>query len=202
MNKNILKELDFLTNKEEITEHIKFYSIYLLIFERFKSRYIEEVKFLLCHVKFKNGKIEYEETDEYKKISNTMRNGKINIFINIVYWFKDNGVISNKDCEFIIKARNDRNRIGHELLKLLLNQVEEKMLLNFLNFLNVFRKIDVWWINNIEVPIAGSDIPNDYDAENVISGDMLLCDVLLDTIYGNETYKKELDKIKKANKNN
>ena len=188
MNKNILKELDFLTNKEEITEHIKFYSIYLLIFERFKSRYIEEVKFLLCHVKFKNGKIEYEETDEYKKISNTMRNGKINIFINIVYWFKDNGVISNKECEFIIKARNDRNRIGHELLKLLLNQVEEKMILNFLNFLNVFRKI--------------ADIPNDYDAENVISGDMLLCDILLDTIYGNETYKKELDKIKKANKNN
>lgn len=29
----------------------------------------------------------------------------------------------------------------------------------------MYRKIDKWWINEIEIPISGNEIPDDYDME-------------------------------------
>ena len=31
----------------------------------------------------------------------------------------------------------------------------------------LYNKLDKWWINEIEVPISGDDVPEDYDKESV-----------------------------------
>ena len=195
MNTAILEQLNNLTNKEQIVENIKFYAMYLLIFERFKNKFTEELKYFLCDVSIINGKLKFKETVEYSKIKNTKHDGKVNIFINTIEWFKDNNVISKDEYDSILCARDDRNLIGHELSDLLSHPVKEKMLYNFIVFINIFKKIDKWWIDNIEIPIASEEITSNYNSDEVVSGDLLLCDILMDTIYGEGIYKKEIEKI-------
>lgn len=195
MNTVILEQLNNLTNKEQIVENMKFYAMYLLIFERFKNRFVDELKYFLCDVSITNGKLEFKETIEYKKIKNIKHNGKVNIFINTIEWFKNNKAISKDDYDLILSARDDRNLIGHELLELLSHPVKEKMLHNFIVFINIFKKMAIWWINNIEIPTASEGIPLNYNPDDVIPGDLLLCDILMDTIYGEGIYKQGIEKI-------
>lgn len=71
------------------------------------------------------------------------------------------------------------------------------MIENFTELINICKKIDKWWINNIEIPIAGDDITSGYDENGVMSGNWLLCEMIIDTIYGNKTYKGIVEKIMK-----
>ncbi len=59
-------------------------------------------------------------------IVNRKYNGKKNIFVSTIEWFKDNGVITKDEFKEFIKSRNDRNTIGHELLELLTCPIIEK----------------------------------------------------------------------------
>ena len=39
------------------------------------------------------------------------------------------------------------------------------------------KKLDKWWINEIEIPTSADDIPSDYDQDNVVGGQaiVLIC---------------------------
>ncbi len=65
---------------------------------------------------------------------------------------------------------------------------------NFANLIKIFKKIDKWWINNIEIPTSCGDVTGDYNDNDVMSGDLLLCDMVFNTVYGDNSYKKYLDK--------
>lgn len=103
--------------------------------------------------------------------------------------------ISEKEFNKILEIRDDRNKIGHELLDLLLNDFEVDMIENFIELINICKKIDKWWINNIEIPIAGDGIAPGYDENGVMSSNWLLCEILIGTIYGKKTYKEIVEKI-------
>lgn len=48
----------------------------------------------------------------------------------------------------------------------------------FADMVSIFNKIDKWWINEIEIPIASEDIPDDYDKDEVCSGQAILLSVI------------------------
>ena len=37
----------------------------------------------------------------------------------------------------------------------------------FGDMLEIYNKIDKWWINEIEIPIVGNDRPEDYDRDMI-----------------------------------
>lgn len=195
MNNNIFRELINITNDEKIKDDLNFYAIYLLLFENFKNTIITNLKNFLCDFSIKDGKVLYVESPEYKKLTNKRYNKKKNLFLNSLAWFKETNVITKQEFDKIIEIRNDRNKIGHELFELLLCNVDEKMIKNFIELIRIFKKIDNWWINNIEIPIAGDEISPGYDEDGVKSGNYLLCEMLIDTIYGNKTYEELIQKI-------
>lgn len=197
MNKDVYKKFFNITNEEAIKDNLNFYALYLLLFENFKNSIIFNVKSFLCDISVKNGKVIYIKSPEYKKIENKKYNGKRNVFINTLDWLKKLDVITENEFNRIIEIRDNRNKIGHELLDLLLNDFEVTMIENFTELINICKKIDKWWINNIEIPIAGDDITSGYDENGVMSGNWLLCEMLIDTIYGNKTYKGIVEKIMK-----
>lgn len=45
MDIEILNQFKLLTNKAILKDNLTFYSIYLLIFERFKNKFVNELKF-------------------------------------------------------------------------------------------------------------------------------------------------------------
>ena len=192
MKNEILNQFKLLTDKEILKDNLTFYSTYLLIFERFKSKFVDELKYFLCDFYIKEGKLVLKESKEYSTIIN--RKYKSNIFVSTIEWFKDNGAITKEELQEFIKIRNDRNAIGHELLELLTHPIIEEKVDNFANLIKIFKKIDKWWINNIEIPTACDDIPDGYNENEVLSGDWMLCDMVFNTLYGDNSYKKYLDK--------
>lgn len=195
MNKDVYKSFFNITNVEVIKDSLNFYALYLLLFENFKNMIVFNVKNFLCDISFKDGKIIYIKSLEYKKIENKKYKGKKNVFINTLDWLKNLDAISEKEFNKILEIRDDRNKIGHELLDLLLNDFEVDMIENFIELINICKKIDKWWINNIEIPIAGDDVAPGYDENGVMSGNWLLCEMIIDTIYGNKIYKDIVEKI-------
>ncbi|MDO4612090.1 MAG: hypothetical protein Q4B29_01350 [Candidatus Saccharibacteria bacterium] len=76
-----------------------------------------------------------------------------------------------------------------------MGEFDERMIINFAAFIETYKKIDKWWINNVEIPIACLDPEMRYDEESAMSGDQILCDMIMDTIYGDKKYREALEKI-------
>ena len=82
----------------------------------------------------------------------------------------------------------------HELLKNLNDGFTEKDAELFSKLLLIYSKLDKWWINEIEIPIAGEDIPENYDSEGVCGGQAFILSIINSIILGNkgDEYKELL----------
>ena len=176
------EELNILSD-ERICEELQFYSLYLLLFERFKNMVVEKVRLLLCSFSVADGREIYKESNDYIKLKNKKYNGKHNMFFSSVEWMKNNNVITQNEHELIIKCRKDRNNIGHETLNVLFCSNKEEMLNRFIELFKIYDKVDKWWIKEYEVPIAGIDY-NNVDFDNAMSGDLLMIRILINNLYG------------------
>lgn len=58
------------------------------------------------------------------------------------------------------------------------NKYEVKYLVELIE---IYRKIEKWWINEVEIPTSG-DIHGPYDSENVISGQGLILEIIQDIL--------------------
>ena len=107
--------------------------------------------------------------------------------------------ITEDDYDLYQKIRLRRNEIIHELLINLNNGFSENDAMLFSGMLNIYRKIDKWWINEIEIPTSGEEIPEDYDPEQVCGGQALVLDMINDIVLENnkERYKGILDELRK-----
>ena len=53
------------------------------------------------------------------------------------------------------------------MLKKLKNWLKKNDAKLFGDMLEIYNKIDKWWINEIEIPIVGNDRPEDYDRDMI-----------------------------------
>lgn len=65
--------------------------------------------------------------------------------------------------------------------------------------LEIYNKIDKWWINEVEIPIAGDEISDDYDRNLVCGGQAMILSIINSIVLGNQgtEYKDILDKLTK-----
>lgn len=89
--------------------------------------------------------------------------------------------------------------ITHELLKNLNAGFYEEDAKLYVKLLELYQKIDKWWINEIEIPISGEKLPDEYDPERVSGGQAMILSIINDIIFDNnkERYRSLLDELKK-----
>ncbi len=109
-------------------------------------------------------------------------------------WFILAEAITQEDYDTYQCIRKRRNDIIHELLKNLNDGFTEKDAELFSKLLLIYSKLDKWWINEIEIPIAGEDIPENYDSEGVCGGQAFILSIINSIILGNkgDEYKELL----------
>lgn len=63
--------------------------------------------------------------------------------------------------------------------------------------LEIYNKIDKWWINEIEILITENDIPEDYDRNEVCGAQAMILSIINSMVLGNKgaEYKEILDKL-------
>lgn len=183
-------------NEDILKSNINFAALFVLNFECLKDYIITQPRDFYSDVAIKDGKLCCEETEEYKK---EVRSLEKNIENASLRWFMNADAITEEDYNLYQELRERRNDITHELLKNLNNGFNETDAKLYVKLLELYRKIDKWWINEIEIPISGEILPDEYDPEQVSGGQAMILSIINDIVFDNnkERYKDLLEELKK-----
>lgn len=183
-------------NEDVLKFNINFAALFVLNFECLKDYIITQPRTFYSDVLIKDGELCCEETEEYKK---EVRSLEKNIENASLRWFMNTDAITEEDYNLYQELRERRNDITHELLKNLNNGFNETDAKLYVKLLELYQKIDKWWINEIEIPISGEVLPDEYDSEQVLGGQAMILSIINDIIFDNnkERYKNLLDELKK-----
>lgn len=183
-------------NEDVLKFNINFAALFVLNFECLKDYIITQPRTFYSDVLIKDGELCCEETEEYKK---EVRSLEKNIENASLRWFMNTDAITEEDYNLYQELRERRNDITHELLKNLNNGFNETDAKLYVKLLELYQKIDKWWINEIEILISGEVLPDEYDSEQVLGGQAMILSIINDIIFDNnkERYKNLFDELKK-----
>ena len=175
--------------------NVSFAAIFVLNYECLKDYIINQVRdFYSDNGKWDGDNYISEETAKYKK---EVRALDKNIENASLKWFLQLDVITVDDFDKYQVIRKRRNDITHKLLKNLNDGFTENDNKLFGDMLEIYNKIDKWWINEIEILITENDIPEDYDRNEVCGAQAMILSIINSMVLGNKgaEYKEILDKL-------
>lgn len=103
-------------------------------------------------------------------------------------WFKESNAIDDADIALVDRLRQHRNEIAHQLQDFIAGRRQVDPVL-FVQQCELIRKIDTWWIRNIEIPTNPDFDDTDTDAipdSEIMSGRLMFLQMLFKTALGDE----------------
>lgn len=182
---------------EEILKfNINFSALFVLNFECLKDYMINQLRDFYCDMMVNNDELVYKESASYKKYVRILDK---NVEDASLKWYVQENIITKEEFDTYQSIRKRRNDITHELLKNLNNGYIEADAVLFSKMLEIYAKIDKWWINEIEIPISRETIPDDYDKDGVCGGQAMVLDIINSIILGQKgsEYKEILKELNK-----
>lgn len=186
--KNILDE-------NVLKANVNFAALFVLNFKCLKEFAVEQVRgFYAEHLYMDGNQSASGESEEYKR---KVRKLDPQIDNASLKWFVEAGAITQGDYATYQLIRKRRNEITHELLRHLSAGFDEKDIQLFVEMINIYRKMDRWWINEIEIPTSPDNIPDDYDKEGVCGSQAIVLSIINDIVLGNEAerYKDVMETL-------
>lgn len=168
------KFLEKISDEHTLRDNLSFISLYIALFENFADNIEERIKCFFCieTLKIENGKITAEENEKYRRVIKNRKvddKGNKNILKSSMLWLKDNGAINDDDYNIFTKAKEQRHLFAHELMACLFQGITEEEFKLFIELFALYKKIDMWWINEIEIPCSGQFTPGRYEENEVHS---------------------------------
>ena len=182
---------------EKLKTNLILGSIYLTAYETLKNSVIDHVKgiYQFSIPSTPDEKLKYKE-----KVLNYCPKDE---FHACCLWFFREGAIHDDDINKIKNIRKHRNEIAHELPKFIANIEYDINRTRIQDIYIITRKIDTWWIRNIDPPLDENldeiDLEHVPDHE-IISGNSILLELIYSVI-DNEEYLKYIQKKMKKREN-
>lgn len=187
-------------DKEELKGNINLIALFITIYELLEDRLKSYPKDFYTMVEFdEQAQKNYEEHvmslyDEHGCPGIPPRNKTL---IASLIWFKTAGAINDKDIKLFTESRKLRNKIVHEMLATI-TEGTDSIVEQFAQMYDLFRRIERWWILEVEVPISG-DFPNltEEEANGVMSGYMVVLDAIIDILAtdSNKNFKEICEQL-------
>jgi hypothetical protein len=196
MDQQVIQSWDKFLNPEKLKESLVKASLFLSAYEILKESIIDRPKSFFTnewHLDENTGELKGKVSKSYKeKVTSLCPKDE---FHACCLWFKDQGAINESDLTEIATARKHRNEIAHELPKFIssIDHDVNKQILECL--VEVVRKIDVWWISEIEIPTSPDFEAADMDKidfDNVIGGNTMFLSLILSIFEGDDSHLKEI----------
>ena len=102
-------------------------------------------------------------------------------------WIVENEVIDKNDLESFERIKITRNSLAHELPSLVMGGADINLIERFQELVTLLRKIEVWWVVNLEIPTNPDFDGKEIDEEGIVPGPLLMIQIMLDVVSGNET---------------
>ena len=105
-------------------------------------------------------------------------------------WLLDSEAINSGDCELFKKITDKRNELVHDMSEIIFNGLDEDTYSLFNKMMELFKKIEIWWIKEVEIPISGEITQNQYeqiDWDSVEYSDLMMLKVITDVAINKDT---------------
>ncbi len=100
-------------------------------------------------------------------------------------WLHEHQVINDEDLRTYELLKKTRNLLAHRLFEVVTGQAESNHTDQFRVLVELVRKIEVWWIVNVEIAINADYADTEVDEEGIIPGSILSLQMLLEVVGGN-----------------
>ncbi|MGM0589440.1 MAG: hypothetical protein ACQETE_13545 [Bacteroidota bacterium] len=184
-------------NPESLKSNLIYISLFITSFELFKDR----VKELPLNFFAK----EYDQNGpkESKKYKNEVKSRSNYLTEASLLWLAELGAIEKEDIDAYHKIRKHRNECVHDLNKFLAEVDKEFDANLFAELIELFAKIEKWWIVEIDIPTNPfHSSPRPTENDEVIPGSVIMLQLIHDIATGNEPEEGYYyEKFKEMNKN-
>jgi hypothetical protein len=180
MSSNVDRSWEEFLNPETMRPRLIAASIYIAVFEMLKDTIEERIRdFFLCF-----NEATARADPEYQ--SCVAARNKSLVYASLD-WLKEMGAINDADMGTFSRVKDCRNALAHDLLSMLgsegLPVVFEEC---FAEMVELTRKIEVWWITNVDIPANPTYDESKVDEEMILPGRIALVQFLLDIALGDE----------------
>jgi hypothetical protein len=155
-------------------------SIFSIAFEMLKSSIIEKIESFFTDGFDENGTI---VSSEYKEKVLSLNRSPLYASLK---WLQDMDAVDDKDIERFEHIKKCRNTLAHEMLTFASSGVDFDVAEAFGEMIALLRKIEIWWIENLEMAINPEAYPENLDLEQVIPGPVWSLQMLIDVALGPE----------------
>ena len=202
MNEAQKKALEMIKNvvtPENLQFTVSFTSLFVLVFECFKDMVIDRPKEFFCteKIEFKEDKIVYYETEKYKR---EVRNLAKKPFEASLRWFANHKVITESDVNKALSIELRRHSFVHELYNVVHNGISDEDTQLLADLVSIYKKIDSWWIYNVEIDWDEIKDTDNVKQDECISGSLMMIDVMINILLKGEgeSYRECLAQIKET----
>lgn len=186
-----IEKIKNLFNEERLEDNIKMAAYIVLIFESFKEMVVSQVRSVYEQYDdgFENEKIKI--SDQYKtEVSGkkyVKKNGQkqTDVFRSSLLWLIQFNLITEEDVQRLLKIRERRNEIVHELFNTLYNGLTERDGEDAAFLLKNYLKIDNWCALNLQLVESDLNDP-DVDVSGIQSMEAMAIVAIFRTLFMNE----------------
>lgn len=103
-------------------------------------------------------------------------------------WLKEHGAIDDADVQTFAHVKRCRNKLAHELLSMIGSEgLPADFDQCFADMVALLRKIEVWWIVNVEIPTNPDfDGSEEIDEDGIVPGPIMSMQLLMEIALGDE----------------
>jgi hypothetical protein len=174
------KWLEFLT-PEILRNRLISASIYLAAFELLKDSIIDHPRSFFASGFDRNGPIVGSRYQEEILTRNPSP-----LYASL-FWLQEFGAIDDTDLAVFENLKKVRNRVAHEMHQLASGSVPSRHASELPKLVALLRKIEVWWIMNVEIPTNPDfDDTTDIDEDGILPGPVMAVSLMADVALGSE----------------
>lgn len=171
---------DFL-NPDVTRSRLLVASVYIASFEFLKERIVSRIKNFLV--------FPHSDSEERYKDEVLSRNSSP-VYASLD-WLKENGAISESDIETFDRVKGCRNELAHGLSDIISTDgLPEELPERYHELVELCRKIEVWWVVEVEIPTDPQFDGQNIDPEEVLPGPVAGLQMLHDIALGEEGQRK------------
>lgn len=101
-------------------------------------------------------------------------------------WLVERDAIDQSDLSSFEDVKTVRNELAHELQSYVLGGESLDIAAQFQTLAMLLRKIEIWWVMNVEIPTNPDFDGVDVAVDEVIPGPVLMLQLILDVATGNQ----------------
>lgn len=111
-------------------------------------------------------------------------------------WLREQGAIDQADLNLFEELRKIRNKLAHELFAVVTGQTESEHTERLDDLLALLRKIEVWWVVNVEIATNPEYDGQEVDEAKIVPGSILGLQMLVQVASGDTTLLDHYRKLK------